>query len=80
MFSRASVRRRIVYDTRSPTFFNVVGNVEDCTSRRFEARSPRYRIVTDRRIFGSDISRNSYGNAVIDRYGGCFEEDVFAYV
>ena len=27
-----------------------------------------------------NISRNSYGNAVVGRYGGCFEEDVQAYV
>ena len=27
-----------------------------------------------------NISRNSYGNAVIGRYGGCFEEDLWAYV
>ena len=26
-----------------------------------------------------NISRNIYGNAVIGRYGGCFEEDVWAY-
>ena len=53
MCSRASDRRRIVYDTRSLTFFNVVRNVEDCTSRCFEAQSPRYQIVPDGRIFGS---------------------------
>ena len=23
-----------------------------------------------------NISRNGYGNAMIDRYGGCFEEDI----
>ena len=23
-----------------------------------------------------NISRNGYGNAIIDRYGGCFEEDI----
>ena len=23
-----------------------------------------------------NISRNSYGNAVVGRYGGCFEEDI----
>ena len=23
-----------------------------------------------------NISRNDYGNAIIDRYGGCFEEDI----
>ena len=23
-----------------------------------------------------NISRNSYGNAIIGRYGGCFEEDI----
>ena len=27
-----------------------------------------------------NISRNSYENAVVGRYGGCFEEDVWAYV
>ena len=27
-----------------------------------------------------NISRNSYGNAVVGSYGGCFEEDVQAYV
>ena len=27
-----------------------------------------------------NISRNSYGNAVVGRYGGCFQEDVWAYV
>lgn len=27
-----------------------------------------------------NISRNNYGNAVVGRYGGCFEEDVCAYV
>ena len=27
-----------------------------------------------------NISRNSYGNAVVGRYGGCFEEDVWVYV
>ena len=27
-----------------------------------------------------NISRNSNGNAVVGRYGGCFEEDVWAYV
>ena len=27
-----------------------------------------------------NISRNSYGNVVVGRYGGCFEEDVWAYV
>ena len=26
-----------------------------------------------------NISRNSYENAVIGRYGGCFKEDVWAY-
>ena len=24
----------------------------------------------------SNISQNGYGNAMIDRYGGCFEEDI----
>ena len=24
----------------------------------------------------SNISRNGYGNAIIGRYGGCFEEDI----
>ena len=24
-----------------------------------------------------NISRNGYGNAIIDRYGGCFEEDIW---
>ena len=27
-----------------------------------------------------NISQNRYGNAVVGRYGGCFEEDVWAYV
>ena len=27
-----------------------------------------------------NISQNSYGNAMIGRYGGCFEVDIWAYV
>ena len=27
-----------------------------------------------------NISWNSYENAIVGRYGGCFEEDVWAYV
>ena len=27
-----------------------------------------------------NISRNSYGNAIIGRYGGCFEEDISRFM
>ena len=30
-------------------------------------------------LYGN-ISRNGYGNAMIGRYGGCFEEVIWAYV
>ena len=32
--------------------------------------------MTERWKFHGNISRNGYGNAIIGRYGGCFEEDI----
>ena len=32
--------------------------------------------VTERWKLHGNISRNGYGNAIIGRYGGCFEADV----
>ena len=32
--------------------------------------------VTERWKLHGNISRNGYGNAIIGRYGGCFEEDI----
>ena len=31
---------------------------------------------TERWELHGNISRNGYGNAIIGRYGGCFEEDI----
>ena len=33
-------------------------------------------IKKERRKLHGNISRNGYGNAIIGRYGGCFEEDI----
>ena len=32
-----------------------------------------------RKLHGN-ISRNGYGNAIIGRYGGCFEEDIMRFM
>ena len=32
-----------------------------------------------RKLHGN-ISQNGYGNAIIDRYGGCFEEDIMRFM
>ena len=33
----------------------------------------------DRKLHGN-ISQNGYGNAIIGRYGGCFEEDIRRFI
>ena len=34
-------------------------------------------IKTERWKLHGNISRDGYGNAIIDRYGGCFEEGIW---
>ena len=35
------------------------------------------RVITNGTVeLHGNISRNAYGNAIIGRYGGCFEEDI----
>ena len=35
------------------------------------------RVITNRTVeLHGNISRNGYGNAIIGRYGGCFEEGI----
>ena len=33
--------------------------------------------MTERWKLHGNISQNGYGNAIIDRYGGCFEEGIW---
>ena len=35
-----------------------------------------YMIMQGNMTMHGNISRNGYGNAIIGRYGGCFEEDI----
>ena len=40
----------------------------------------RHQVTKCRWMLHDNISQNGYGNTMKGRYGGCFEEDIWAYV
>ena len=56
---------------QGPTIMRIYDQAKACMTMKYQ--------VMRRWMLHGNVSQKGYGNALIGRYGGCFQEDIMAY-